>query len=102
MADESIEDLKKKIRAQAEIIRGFEKVLKLNEQELTNADEMIRMYERIVDYSRQELRNAQEAMDASSIVSNLSREELISALDRIKELEDANKKLRQEANEIAL
>ena len=35
-------------------------------------------------------------MQASDIVSNISRDELMSALDKIKELEQANKKLREE------
>ncbi|TGK08741.1 hypothetical protein EHO61_08620 [Leptospira fluminis] len=94
---ESIEELKKKIKIQNDIIKGYEKVLRLNEQELENADEIIRMYETIIQYSGQELKNVKEAFDATSIVTNLSRDELITAMNRIKELELTNKKLREES-----
>ncbi|MEM7179471.1 MAG: hypothetical protein AAF518_01050 [Spirochaetota bacterium] len=94
---DTIEDLQKQIKAQNAIIRGYEKVLKLNEKELANADEMIKIYESIIAYSSSELKNAQETMNASHIVANMSREELIGALGKIKNLEDENKKLREES-----
>ncbi len=94
---ESIEDLQKKLKIQNDIIKGYEKVLRLNEQELENADEIIRMYEGIIQYSGKELKDVKEAFDATNVVTNLSREELMSALSRIKELENVNKKLREEA-----
>lgn len=94
---DTIESLQKKNKIQGDIIKGYEKVLKLNEQELANADEIIRMYERIVQYSGQELKDIKEAFDASSVVTDLSREELMAAMKRIKELEEANKKLREES-----
>lgn len=94
---ESIEDLQKKLKIQNDIIKGYEKVLRLNEQELENADEIIRMYEGIIQYSGRELKDAKEAFDATNVVTNLSREELMGALTRIRELENANKKLREES-----
>lgn len=94
---DSVEELQKKIKIQNDIIKGYEKVLRLNEQELENADEIIRMYETIIQYSGQELKDVKEAFDATSIVTNLSRDELISAMNRIKELEHANKRLREES-----
>ncbi|GBF37605.1 MULTISPECIES: hypothetical protein [Leptospira] len=94
---DSVEELQKKIKIQNDIIKGYEKVLRLNEQELENADEIIRMYETIIQYSGQELKDVKEAFDATSIVTNLSRDELISAMNRIKELELANRKLREES-----
>ncbi|EMJ99567.1 hypothetical protein LEP1GSC176_0497 [Leptospira kirschneri str. MMD1493] len=94
---ESIEDLQKKLKIQNDIIKGYEKVLRLNEQELENADEIIRMYEGIIQYSGKEFKDVKEAFDATNVVTNLSREELMSALSRIKELESVNKKLREEA-----
>ncbi|TGJ99160.1 hypothetical protein EHO59_14875 [Leptospira semungkisensis] len=94
---DSVEELQKKIKIQNDIIKGYEKVLRLNEQELENADEIIRMYETIIQYSGQELKNVKEAFDATSIVTNLSRDELITAMTKIKDLELANKKLREES-----
>ncbi|EIE01786.1 MULTISPECIES: hypothetical protein [Leptospira] len=94
---DSVEELQKKIKIQNDIIKGYEKVLRLNEQELENADEIIRMYETIIQYSGQELKDVKEAFDATSVVTNLSRDELISAMNRIKELELANRKLREES-----
>ncbi|TGK35075.1 hypothetical protein EHQ12_15865 [Leptospira gomenensis] len=94
---DSIEELQKKLKIQNDIIKGYEKVLRLNEQELENADEIIRMYEGIIQYSGKELKDAKEAFDATNVVTNLSREELMGALSRIKELEGANKKLREES-----
>ncbi len=94
---ETVESLQKKVQAQSDIIKGYEKVLKLNEKELANADEIIKMYESIIDYSSHEMKNAQETLQASDIVSNISRDELITALGKIKELENANIKLREEA-----
>ncbi|TGL59473.1 hypothetical protein [Leptospira sarikeiensis] len=94
---DSVEELQKKIKIQNDIIKGYEKVLRLNEQELENADEIIRMYETIIQYSGRELKDVKEAFDATSVVTNLSRDELISAMNRIKELELANKKLREES-----
>ncbi|XDD48662.1 hypothetical protein AB3N59_09335 [Leptospira sp. WS92.C1] len=94
---ESIEDLQKKLKIQNDIIKGYEKVLRLNEQELENADEIIRMYEGIIQYSGKELKDIKEAYDATNLVTNLSREELIDALTRIRDLENANKKLREES-----
>ncbi|PJZ49604.1 hypothetical protein [Leptospira saintgironsiae] len=94
---DSVEELQKKIKIQNDIIKGYEKVLRLNEQELENADEIIRMYETIIQYSGQELKDVKEAFDATSVVTNLSRDELISAMNRIKELEHANKRLREES-----
>ena len=41
---DTIEELQKQIKAQNAIIRGYEKVLRLNERELANADEMIKIY----------------------------------------------------------
>lgn len=87
----------KKLKIQNDIIKGYEKVLRLNEQELKNADEIIRMYEGIVQYSGKELKDVREAFDATNSVTNLSREELMGALSRIQELENANKKLREES-----
>lgn len=94
---ESIEDLQKKLKIQNDIIKGYEKVLRLNEQELKNADEIIRMYEGIIQYSGKDLKDVREAFDATNLVTNLSREELMGALSRIKELVNANKKLREES-----
>ncbi|MDF3821852.1 hypothetical protein P3G55_18245 [Leptospira sp. 96542] len=97
MAGETVEELNKKLKIQSDIIKGYEKVLRLNEQELANADEIIRMYEQIIDYSRSELKEAKETVQASSMVSNLSRDELMDAFDKIKKLEESNRKLREES-----
>ena len=94
---ESIESLQKQIMVQKKVIMGYEKVLKLNERELSNADEIIKMYETIMSYSSQELKNAQETVKATDIVATISREELLAAISRIRELEEQNKKLREES-----
>jgi Ser/Thr protein kinase RdoA (MazF antagonist) len=94
---DTIESLKKQIDIQSKLLKGYEKVLQLNEKELANADEIIKMYESIMSYSSVELKNAQETVAASDIVASISREELMLALQKIKELETQNKKLREEA-----
>ena len=82
------------------IIDGYEKVLKLNVQEMKNQDEIIKMYESIVELSTSEIKDARETLAANSAVSSLSRNELIDAFAKIRELEEANKKLREQAERI--
>ena len=96
----SIQELENEIKMQNVVIKGYEKVLKLNEKELANAEQMIKIYESIVAYSTEELKAVKETMSASDIVANMSREELISALGKIKVLEQDNKKLREESQKL--
>lgn len=95
-----IEELKKSIVKQDQIIQGLEKVLKLNEKEISNAEEMVKVYETITEFSRQEMVNIKDSMQAQEITSTLSSDELKKAFVKIGELEDSNKKLREEQNKI--
>ncbi|MBI3396755.1 MAG: hypothetical protein HY042_13035 [Spirochaetia bacterium] len=73
---------------------ALDRIMKLTEQELANAEEIIRMYEAITEGLRQELVAAKDTLAASESVSSLSREEMKNALGRIKMLEGENQKLR--------
>jgi hypothetical protein len=77
---ESIDNMRKQIETQKKLLLGYEKVLKLNEKELANADEIIKMYETIMSYSSEELKSAQETVKATDIVATISREELQSKM----------------------
>jgi hypothetical protein len=52
------------------------------------------MYENIVEYSRSELKLATETAQARENASQLSRLELMQAFEKIKQLEEENKRLR--------
>ena len=91
-----IAELKKQVETLGKVVKGLERILKLNEQEIANAEEIIQMYEQISEFARQELKDARESVQASESVSVLSSEELKAAFHRIGELDEANKKLKQE------
>ena len=95
-----LENLKKENDNMKVIISGFEKVLKLNQEELKNSSEIIKMYESIVEFSGNELKNVKEINEANQKVSSLSREELIQSLEKIKILEEENKRLRAQSEKI--
>lgn len=95
-----IEDLKAKVEGQSRIIAGLERILKLNEEELANAQEMVKVYETITEFSRQEMKGVREAAEAQEAASNLSSQELQQAFGRIQELEVSNQKLREEQTKL--
>ena len=90
------EELKAEITQLRKIISGYENVLKLNEQELENGEEIIKMYENIVEFTRHEMRSITETARAQEQTSQLSRTELMDALGKIRDLEDMNKRLREQ------
>ena len=91
-----IDDLKDKIKNQDAVISGLDRILKLNEQEIANAEEIIQMYEHISDFSRQELKDARETKQAVEAAGSMSAEELKASFNRIKLLDEENKKLREQ------
>ncbi|MCB1172664.1 MAG: hypothetical protein KDK39_03820 [Leptospiraceae bacterium] len=91
--------LQAKIERQDEIINGLENVLKLNEQELANAEEMIKVYETITEFSRKEMISLKDSIEAREATSTLSSVELKKAFTRIAELEAANQELRARQSE---
>lgn len=94
------EELKNQIKKQTNIIEGLEKVLKLNEQEISNAEQMVQVYETITEFSRQEMVNMKDSIQAREITSKMSADELKKAFSKIADLEHANQKLRAEQNKI--
>ncbi len=58
------------------------------------------MYEQISEFARIELQQARETVKAQSEAQGLGRDELLGAFTRIKELEEANRKLRQESERL--
>jgi hypothetical protein len=90
------DEVKAKNKDLNKIISGYEKVLKLYEQELANADEIITMYDTILEYSRSELKGITDVAKAKDAVSDLSRDELARALKKIEELEEQNRILRDQ------
>jgi len=90
------EQLKMELSQVRKLVSGYENVLKLNEQELENAEEIIKMYENIVEFTRHEMRSITETAKAQEQTSQLSRSELMSALGKIDNLEEQNKRLREQ------
>lgn len=80
------------------MVSGYENVLKLNEKELDNARTIIKMYETIIEYSRSELKLANETAMARESASQLSRMELMDAFEKIRQLEEQNRRLREQRN----
>ncbi|MCU0821588.1 MAG: hypothetical protein MUC95_03830 [Spirochaetes bacterium] len=78
------------------MVCGYENVLKLNEKEMENAREIINMYEQVVELARDELMETKETANARERVSLLSRDELMAAFKKIGDLEDQNKKIKEE------
>lgn len=97
-----IELLRTELENKKNIISGYEKVLKFNEEELKNADAIIKMYESIVEYARTELKDAKENYEATIAVSSMSRNELLEAFAKIKKLEEANRKLKEKSGESSM
>ena len=90
------DELKAELAQLRKIISGYENVLKLNEQELENGEEIIKMYENIVEFTRHEMKSITETARAQEQTSQLSRSELMEALGKIRDLEDFNRKLREQ------
>jgi len=88
--------LKRELENCRKMISGYENVLKLNEKEIENAEEIMKMYENIVEFARNELILATETAKAQESASQLSRHELMNALSRIRELEDQNRKYKEQ------
>ncbi len=78
------------------MVCGYENVLKLNEREMENAREIIKMYEQVVELARDELMETKETANARERVSLLSRDELMNAFNKIGDLEEQNKKIKEE------
>ncbi len=90
------EKLKAELAQLKKIVTGYENVLKLNEQELENGEEIIKMYENIVEFTRHEMKSITETARAQEQTSQLSRSELMEALGKIHDLEESNKRLREQ------
>lgn len=97
MAEQSIEQQLKNLE---KLTATYEKLARLTEEELSNAYEMTKMYETITDFTRKELIAARETAAARENLSELSDVELKNSYARIKELEAANVKLRDERNKL--
>ena len=95
-----VEDLREKVKTLENVITGLERILKLNEQEIANAEEIIQMYEQISDFASSELKEARETQAATEAAGSLSSGELKNAFGRIKELEQQNRALRDEADKL--
>jgi len=114
---EELEALRRENASLRQTIRGYETVVRLNDEEINQLEQMVAMYERIIEFSRAELLQAHEekkaseqlseltreelitakkTVEASETVSQLSRAELLEALTRIKELEMENKRLKEQ------
>ena len=93
-------DDQKQIQLLERVIEAYEKIIKLNEQEIANSDEIIEMYETISETYRKELMEARQTAIARDVVSTMASDELKLSLDRIKQLEQANKDLRKQAEEL--
>ena len=98
-AGKNIED-SQQIEILEKVIKAYEKIIKLNEQEMSNQDEIIQMYETISETFRSDLMEAQQAATARDAVSSLASEELKKSMQRIAELEKNNKELRKQAAEL--
>ena len=90
------EELKADLEYYKKMVCGYENVLKLNEKEMGNAREIIKMYEQVVELARDELMDTKETENARERVSLLSRDELMRAFDKIEELEEQNKKIKEQ------
>jgi cysteinyl-tRNA synthetase len=95
-SDKEIEELKIENKRLQSLVIGYEKILKLNEKELENAEEMIQMYENIIEYARLEMKDLSDTAKVRDEISNLSRKELMDALAVIDNLESQNRKLKEE------
>lgn len=96
----SEQSLDQKLAVLEKLTATYEKLARLTEQELSNAYEMIKMYETILDFTRKELIAARETAAARENVSSLSDAELKNSYDKIKDLEKANIKLREERTKL--
>ena len=92
---ESLEELKERVKYLEHFVECYEKIMRLSEEEIANADKIISMYEQISEYTRKRMIEVREAEAARETVSDLSREELMRAFEQIKELKASNLKLRQ-------
>jgi len=90
------EELKADLEHYKKMVCGYENVLKLNEKEMENAREIIKMYEQVVELARDELMETKETAEARERVSLLSRDELMTAFKKIGDLEEQNKKIKEE------
>jgi hypothetical protein len=97
--DKEIAELKIEVSRLQSLVLGYERILKLNEKELGNAEEIIRMYENIIEYARLEMKDLSETAKVRDEISNLSRKELMDALEIIDNLESQNRKLREERSQ---
>ncbi len=95
-----VEELKERVKRLEAVVSGLERILKLNEREIANAEEIIQMYEQIAEFSRKELMDARETNKASEAAGSMSADELKNSFARIKDLEKENRKLREEAESI--
>ncbi len=93
-------NLQQQIALLEKVVRAYEKIIKLNEQEIANADEIILMYETISETYRRELMEARQTASARDSVSTLASEELRASIERIKKLEETNRELRKQAQEL--
>ena len=98
---EDLESMQMQVKKLNLIISGYEKTLKLNEQEMENLDEIIKMYENITEAFRGELIDAKKTVEAISNNSKLSEAELKYAFGKIRELEEANRKLKMEKENVS-
>ena len=55
MDSEELEALKRENASLRQTLRGYETVVRLNDEEISQLEQMVAMYERIVEYSRVEL-----------------------------------------------
>lgn len=94
------EQLKEKVKSLEAVVSGLERILKLNEKEIANAEEIIEMYEQIAEFSRMERLDAQQAQSATEVAGQMSAEELKASFARIQKLEEENKKLREESGRL--
>ena len=89
-------ELKADLEHYKKMVCGYENVLKLNEKEMGNEREIIKMYEQVVELAREELIETKETENARERVSLLSRDELMGAFNKIKDLEEQNKKIKEQ------
>jgi len=93
-------ELKKENEGLKKVIKTYENILRLSDTELTNADEIIRMYEQMVEYSALEIRQLKETIKANELVFQYSDFEREANMNKINELLEQNKKLKEERSEI--
>lgn len=98
--DSELKALKQKNDILQKTVKGYEKVLQLSYDEITNLEQIIKMYESMIEYSRQELLDARESIKASELLRDLSRDELIKAFTDIDLLVKANAKFKKEKKQI--